>query len=141
MTDATPTSTLPATPAIPANLTTTQIQSALQPLADDAVQLEKEVVAIIHAYKAGGPSAAAALLPALAPELKKDYDDARADLPIIKAGYRTTEFWIVAPVILFIGVLACFGKVPAIDASEVIGAMASVYAVVRGLLKKTVATA
>ena len=114
-----------------------QVQAAINPLITDALQVEKEIAAIVAAYKAAGASGAAALLPALAPELTQSYTDVKAALPVIKAGYKTTEFWIVTGVTVVVGVLAISGKVPAIDGASLITALSGVYAVVRGLLKKS----
>jgi hypothetical protein len=111
----------------------------IKPLADDAVQAEKEITALIAAYKSNGASGVAALLPALAPEIKKDWADIQAALPTIKAGYKTTEFWIVCAVCGVIAVMGVMGKVPAVDATQLIAALSGVYAVVRGLMKKPIA--
>jgi len=114
-----------------------QVQAAISPLITDALQVEKEIAAIVAAYKAAGASGAAALLPALAPELTQSYTDVKAALPVLKAGYKTTEFWIVTGVTGGLAIAAAFGKVPAIDAASLITALSGVYAVVRGLLKKS----
>ena len=127
-------------PAIPAvvvpDLTQAQIQSATQPIIDDAVQAAHEVNAMLAAYKAGGLGAVAKLLPALAPEVEKDYTDIKTALPDVKVGYKTSEFWIVLGVELFVGVYTYMGKVPPVDGATVMGAVVGVYAVVRSLLKK-----
>jgi hypothetical protein len=117
-------------------LTQSQIQAATQPLLDDAIQAAHEVNALIAAHKAGGLSAVSKLLPALAPIVEKDYEDVKAVLPVIKVGYITTEFWIVVLVEAAIGVYTYLGKIPPVDGSATMAALAGVYAVVRGLLKK-----
>jgi hypothetical protein len=127
-------------PAVPTP-TTDQIQAVIAPLSADAIQAEKDIAALIAAYKSKGASGAAALLPALAPELQTDWKDIQAALPVIKAGYKTSEFWIVVGVIGALAVLAMFGKVPAIDAGSLISALAGVYTVVRGLMKTSTTTA
>lgn len=125
--------TVPASPAP----TQEQVQAVISPLTADALQIEKEIAAIVAAYKASGAAGAAALLPTLAPELQTAYADVKVALPVIKAGYKTTEFWIVAGVTGAVAILAVSGKVPAIDAASLITALSGVYAVVRGLLKKS----
>ena len=116
--------------------TQTQTQAATQPLIDDAIQAEKEVQALIAAYKAGGAAGVAALLPGIAPQVEKTYADVKAALPTIKAGYKTSEFWIVVLVGLGFSILTAMGKVPPMDGTAVVGALTAVYTVVRGLMKK-----
>jgi len=108
----------------------------IQPVVTDVVQAEKEITALIAAYKSNGASGVAALLPALAPEIKKDWADIQAALPTIKAGYKTSEFWIVTVVCSVVAIMGAMGKVPSVDAATIIGALSGVYTMVRGLLKK-----
>lgn len=117
----------------------TETFDVIKPLADDAVQAEKEITALIAAYKSNGASGVAALLPALAPEIKKDWQDIQAAIPTIKAGYKTTEFWITTVVCTAFAVLGAMGKVPSVDAMSLIAALSGVYAVIRGVMKKPVA--
>lgn len=128
---------VPITPLVVVpDLTQAQIQSATQPLIDDAVQAAHEINALLAAYKAGGTSAVAKLLPALAPQVEKVYTDVKTVIPDIKVGYKTTEFWIVVVVEFAIGVYTYLGKIPPVDGSATMAALAGIYAVVRGLLKK-----
>ena len=115
-----------------------QLQAATQPLVNDAIQAEKEITALIAAYKAGGAGGVAALLPALAPEVETIYADVKTAIPVIKAGFQTSEFWIVLGVELAIGIYTLMGKVPPLDGASVMGALAGIYAVIRGLIKKPV---
>lgn len=117
-----------------------QVRAVVTTLAQDALQAEKDLTALIAAYKSKGAAGVASLLPALAPELQQDWKDVQAALPVVKAGYKTTEFWIVAGVTLGLFVLSASGKVPAIDAGSLISALAGVYTVVRSLAKKPAAT-
>ena len=129
--------TVPAIPAtVVPDLTQAQVQAATQPIIDDAVQAAHEVNAMLAAYKAGGLGAVAKLLPALAPEVEKDYSDLKTAIPVLKTGYATTEFWIVVVVEFALGVYTYLGKIPPVDGSATMAALAGVYAVVRGLLKK-----
>lgn len=113
----------------------------IKPVADDIAQAEKEVAAIIAAYKSNGASGVAALLPALAPELQKDYADIKAAIPTIKAGYKTTEFWIVVAVCLGMSIMTMFGKVPTVDGATIVGALTGIYTMVRGLTKNAAVAA
>ena len=124
------------TSAVPSSPTTQQVQDAIQPLAADGVQLEKEIAAIIAAYKAKGASGAAALLPSLAPSLSKSWADVQTAMPTIKSGYKTTEFWITSVAVGLTTYLTTTGKLTPDAGATLIGAVTAVYAVVRGLLKK-----
>lgn len=117
-----------------ANTDTTK--TLVRPVIDDVIKAEKHITALIAVYKATGVSGVAALLPALEPEVMQDYQDVKAALPTIKAGYKTTEFWIVVATCTGLGILTAMGKVPAVDGATIIGALTGIYAVVRGLIKK-----
>jgi len=66
----------------------------------------------------------------------QDYADVKAALPTIKAGYKTTEFWVTVVGVGIDSYFTATGKVPPIDGIAVAGAIIAVYTVVRGLIKK-----
>ncbi len=105
----------------------------------DAAALGK---AIIDAIKAGGIQNAAPLLPRTVALVQKDISDVTAAVPAIKAGVKTSEFWIVVGAMVLVGVFPLVtGKQLPMDSVTVIGAISAVYAVVRGLTKSSTATA
>lgn len=128
MSDTTPIVSAPPTPA--------ETQVAFAPLWKDAaagVPLVKQVVADI---KAGGLASALKDLPAVTAEAEALYADVKAALPAIKAGYKTTEFWLV---VAFAGTIAGFaaaGRPMPVDVDAILGAVIAVYTVVRALIKK-----
>lgn len=105
----------------------------------DAVAIGK---AVADAIKAGGLQNAAPLIPKVVGAVQKDVADVTAALPMIKAGYKTSEFWIVVGALVLVGVVPLVtGKPAPMDSVTVIGAISAVYAVVRGLTKSSATTA
>jgi hypothetical protein len=107
-------------------------QTLIADLADD-VTLGKQLVA---AYKTGGKSAVLALLPNIASEAEKEFADVEAALPEIKAGYKTTEFWLM--VALFAGnavYLKLSGHALPLDVNATLATLTGIYTVVRGVMK------
>lgn len=112
-------------------------QALAQDVVDDIV-LAKQLVA---AYRTGGSQAALALLPSTLAALEKDYRDVKAALPEIKAGYKTTEFWLLVGVSLGNGIyLVLTGKALPVDLNVVLGGVIGIYTVARALIKHQAAT-
>jgi hypothetical protein len=76
-------------------------------------------------------------LPKLISAGEKDWADVSAALPAIKAGYKTTEFWLVVAVGAgnFVYLKATGHPLP-IDTNAVLGAVVAVYTAARALIKK-----
>lgn len=104
-----------------------------------AAVLGKDVVA---AYKTGGMSAVSALLARAVAEVEKDYTDISKALPSIKAGFKTSEFWLIVGATLGNGLYLAFtGKALPIDLNIVLGAVIAVYTAARAMTKSTATTA
>ena len=107
-------------------------QKLINDIADD-VTLGKTLVA---AYRTGGKSALLALLPDVISAGETDVADVQAALPEIKAGFKTTEFWLM--VALFGGnavYLKLTGKALPLDLNATLATLTAVYTVVRGFVK------
>lgn len=110
----------------------------LQNVADDLSADVKLVRDAITAYKTGGKTALIQTLSGAIPLVEKEYADVQAALPTIKAGYKTTEFWLIVGTMLINGgYLAATGKAVPLDVNALLGALVGVYTVVRGLVKGT----
>jgi hypothetical protein len=121
---------------------TPEEQAKLQKLAnevgDDAALLKQ----VIAHYKAGGFKAVAQDVPAIVIEARKDYAALSDALPVVKAGYKTTEFWLVVLVMLGNGIyFGVTGKTLPFDLNATLASMVGIYTVVRGLMKKPAAPA
>ena len=129
----TPTTAPAETPTTP---TPQEAQAALTPVMQDiaaTLQLVKQVVADIKAQ--GATKAIAADSPQILAAATGGYADSKAAWPTIKAGYKTTEFWLVAGLLLANAILLAFGKTIPVSTDAVIGSVISVYAVIRSIVK------
>ena len=103
----------------------------------DDLPLIKE---IIKDYKEGGfKKAFSENSAALVREAQEDFAAVTGALPVIKAGWKTTEFWLIMLVILGNGIYtaATGGKVLPFDLNATVAGLIGIYAVVRALVKKT----
>ena len=124
------------TQTIPVQPAPTQ-PSDLQPLAADVQELATVITAAIAAYKTKGTTGLTDLAPRIVDDVKKDYQDVAAAMPVIKAGYKTTEFWLIAALLAGNGVYAGItGKVLPIDVNATIASLLGIYTVCRQILKK-----
>ena len=109
------------------------INTALTELGDDLPLIRKAVAAI----KAKDKAALLALAPELIKEAKEDFEAVRTAIPLAKAGFKTTEFWVL---VVFgavnIWYLNKTGNPIPLEVNAVIGVVASVYTIVRALTKK-----
>ena len=128
------------TPAPAAQTPTTptpqEAQTALTPVVQDiaaTVKLVKQIVTDIKAQ--GATKALAADSPQILSAAMLGYADSKVAWPTIKAGYKTSEFWLVAGYLLMNAILLVFNvKIPiAVDVA--IGSLISVYTVIRALVK------
>ncbi len=102
-------------------------------LADDA-PLAREVFA---ALKQSGLKGLGPLLPRILAEAKEDFDALRAAAPVIKAGYRTTEFWLTFGVLTLNAVVFTLtGRALPLDVNATVGVLVAIYTLVRGAIKR-----
>jgi len=107
---------------------------------NDAISDVSIAKALIAAIKANGVAGAVAQAPAVIAAVEQDIADVTAAIPVIKAGYQTTEFWFGLLACALIASLAKFTSLPAssmVAVSSAIAALAAVYTVVRGMAKST----
>lgn len=110
--------------------------TALETLALEAADDVQLALKFIREWKLGNKPAALALLPQITKEVQEDLAALNAALPEIKAGYKSTEFWLTVAAITAVVVSANLGHPLDITSASLIGALTSVYAVVRGIIKK-----
>lgn len=118
---------------------TTQIDPSLKPLASDLVADAALVIKAVKAYKVGGKTALLDLLPEATSLIHREIADVQAALPAIKAGYKTTEFWLSLAVPAIIGGLELAGHPLPISADAAMAAVVMVYTTIRGMAKKPAA--
>ena len=110
--------------------------SDLKPLAEDVQHAVAVAVAAVKAYKAEGVGAIAKQAPQIVAEVEKDYEDAAKAVPAIKAGVKTTEFWLIAGFLVgnaaYVGLT---GKTLPVDVDAVLGTVLSIYAALRHVAK------
>jgi len=113
-----------------------EAQAALTPVMQDIADTMKLVKQVITDIKAqGATKAIAADSPQMLAAATRGYADGKTAWPTIKAGYKTTEFWLVAGLLLANATLLAFGKTIPVSMDAVIGSVISVYAVIRSLVK------
>jgi len=114
----------------------------LKPLAND---LQADVALVVQVVKAMKSQGAVAGITANASPIiaavQQDVKDVEAALPAVKAGYKTTEFWMIAA---FLGgnaiYVALTGKTLPIDFDAVTGTLIAIYTAFRNQAKKTATT-
>lgn len=100
----------------------------------DAALLGKKIAADV---KAGGAQAALAELPEAIALVEKGFGDVKAALPAIKAGAKTTEFWLVVAFGLGNGLYVGFtGHALPFDVNASLALVISVYTAARAIIKK-----
>lgn len=112
---------------------TATVDPTVSTVTQDAVDAAVFGKKALAAYKASGVSGLSALLGEAVTIIEKDYTDVKAALPSIKAGYKTTEFWLVVAVGLGSGIYTVFtgNALPSVVASAVV----AVYVAARALTK------
>ena len=111
--------------------------SDLKPLAQDVQNDIALIVSAIKAYKTGGAAALTQQAPSVVAAVEKDFKDVKAALPAIKAGYTTTEFWLIVAFLLGNGAyIAITGKTLPIDVDAVLATVLSIYASLRHVAKQ-----
>jgi hypothetical protein len=108
----------------------------LKPLAEDIQHAVSVAVAAVKAYKEQGATGIAKQAPQIIAEVEKDFEDAAKAAPAIKAGVKTTEFWLIAGFLVgnaaYIGLI---GKTLPVDIDAVLGTVLSIYAALRHVAK------
>ena len=116
--------------------------SDLKPLAEDIQHAVSVAVAAVKAYKTEGAGAIAKQAPQIVAEIEKDYEDAAKAAPAIKAGVKTTEFWLIAGFLVgnaaYVGLT---GKTFPVDVDAVLGTVLSIYAALRHVAKSNTSAA
>jgi len=126
----------PAPAETPTTPTPQDDQAALTPVVNDiaaTVKLVKQIVTDIQAQ--GATKALAADSPQILSAAMLGYADGKTAWPVIKAGYKTTEFWLVAGYLLINAILLIFGVTIPVTVDVAIGSVISVYTVIRSLVK------
>ena len=113
-----------------------QLQTAINELGNDAPLVKNLIIAI----KAKDRTAIAAMIPQLTTEARKDYEAVMPIIGIVKAGFKTSEFWLVTGV-LVANVLytTLSGKTLPLDVNATISGLVAVYTLIRGAIKKPTA--
>lgn len=114
----------------------TTIAPELQPLASDVAQDISLIKQVASDVKAGGVQAALKDIPQAVSLVETEYEDVKKALPLIKAGYKSTEFWLVLAFFLGnVAYTAFTGKNLPFDTDLVLGGVLAVYTAARGLIK------
>jgi len=107
-------------------------------LAHDAVGDVALADQLVQAIRAGGLKQAEALVPQVLAAAKKNITDAQAALPAIKAGWTTSEFWMIPGGIVLNGLYSLkTGHIMPVELNALLGAVISVYTAARSYLKKS----
>lgn len=120
-----------------ADNTSNALDPKVAKLAVDAGIAAQDIKDGVAAYKKGGFPAVAALSPTLVPHIRDIVADVKEAVPAIKAGYKTTEFWLIVAFGLANAIVPVFTGKPlpfSIDGS--LAAVLSIYAIGRAILKK-----
>ena len=133
MSDSTPAS--PVLHSVRATQDPSSIASGVGGLATDLsddIALARRVATLI---KSGGLSAAAAELPAATALVARNIGDVRTALPAIKAGWRTSEFWLAVGAAAAIVATSVLGHPLPFDVDAVLAAIAAIYTAARSFVK------
>lgn len=121
---------------------TPSVSPELQALADAIGHDIQDVRIAIAAYKSGGKAALFASLPNMVGDVQKTFTDIKAELPKIKSGWRTSEFWMgITFSVGNVAYLGITGKPIPTEVNLAISGVIAVYTFVRVLLKKSTPTA
>lgn len=123
---------------IPASVPTASPE--LQALAGAIGHDVQDLRTAIAAYKSGGKAALLASLPNLVSDVQSTFSAVKTAIPQIKAGYKTTEFWLALGFLLTNTVyMIITGHSFPIDVTVPIAGVIAVYTFVRALAKKPTA--
>lgn len=121
--------------------TSTPTAEQIKPVIDD-IQADITLgLALVKAYKSNGLNGVSAQAPQVVAAAEKTYQDFVAELPAIKAGYKTTEFWLIAAVLIGNAAYSMVtGKTLPLDVNVLSGTLVSIYAAIRTISKSNGAT-
>lgn len=110
--------------------------SPINAVVGDAAATEQLVVKLLAAFKAQGISGLVASAPEAVKQVEQDYEDVVAVIPVVKDGWKTSEFWSLAvtPAIAAIFKLVTGHDAPA-EVLGIAGGLSAVYIGARTLLK------
>ena len=131
-----PDETIPVTPVTTDTVKTTSdaLSPLLKELGDDAVVVKK---VLADAKTLGFKEAVVKNLPEIVAETKDDITVVKNALPVIKDGWKTSEFWLIFLFGLANVAYPVFtGKALPFDTNAITLAAIAVYTAVRGLIKK-----
>jgi hypothetical protein len=117
------------------------VTPTLEPVATEAAlkDIVKDIAfarQIVAAIKSGGVQAAASLIPDAVAAVDRTVKDVEAALPEIKAGYKTSEFWVtIGSMALVLGYETIAGKELSTNATVLVGAVVTIYTAARTLFK------
>jgi hypothetical protein len=138
----TPTATGIATSGTVERTDTTPTVADLKPLAND-LQVDVALVAqVVKAMKAQGAVAGitANAAPIIA-AVQQDIKDVETAMPVMKAGYKTTEFWLIVAFLAGNALyVALTGKTLPLDVDALTGTVIAIYTAFRSQAKKITAT-
>ena len=119
-----------------------QIDPNIQKMIDDIRQDISLVKTIVTDVKAGGVTGAIKDAPAIIQAVEQQIPDVKAVIPVVKAGYQTSEFWIIVVLLLANLVFETVkGTGLPIDVNATIGALTAIYTVCRQIIKGNATTA
>lgn len=123
--------------------TSATLDPKVQAVAQDALDAANLGKAVVNDAKSmSAMQAIFAHLPAIIAAGQKDIADVTAALPVIKAGWRTTEFWLAAGMFLGNSIyLMVTGHALPVDLNVVLGAVAIIYTAARSFVKSAPAQA
>lgn len=115
-----------------------QAQAKIDAIMVDAKATEDLVRQGIAAYKKAGVQGLITIIPGATDTLKKDFTDVEAIVPVVKVGYKTTEFWLAIGIgVINFGYLAITGKAIPFDINGPVVGLIAIYTAVRGMTKAT----
>jgi len=122
---------LPAVAALAAPLPSSdQTKAVLSQLLNDGIASITTIKAVLSEYE--GKKLSTADILGVVDVVKKDVQDATAALPVLKAGYKTSELWVLVGTGLWIAL----GH-PSTDHATILGSLAGLYATIRAYMKKS----
>lgn len=110
-------------------------QNQIREVVDDGAKLVQHGKEAVAAFRKEGVAGAIREASEAIPDVQETIRDVTAALPTIKAGYKSTEFWLVLVFFIGNGVLAAMGKPLPFEVNAVLGSVLAVYAVVRTAFK------
>lgn len=112
------------------------VDPAVARLVADAPQGVADVKAALAAYKEGGFTKLAVVAPQFIPHIEAIVKDVEDAAPAVKAGYKTTEFWLGVAVVAGITVSNLVGHPLPVGVDAALAGLGAIYTFARTVLKK-----